>query len=197
MADLNKDNDLSRPNTKGLNDEELSNISPTRTRGSSNASARLRSASNRFLESAPPSGMWHATGQVVAKAPTPAEIRKGAFSHDGWDEEVQRRHSVINEENVRKLTRTASYQQQGGGSPATPAPLHAHAEEDEDDPFDKFVGRGKMANQSFSRSPKDQAVESVDPLSDGEEKARTSSDSLDSIDALEGRTVRKPGTLSL
>ncbi|KAI9679802.1 MAG: hypothetical protein M1817_004816 [Caeruleum heppii] len=55
-----------------------------RSRGNSSAGAsptqsRLRSASLRFAESAPPSGMWAATGEVVAKAPSIAEIRRGSL----------------------------------------------------------------------------------------------------------------------
>ena len=140
--------------------------------------------------------MWHATAQVVAKAPTPTEIRRGAFSHEGWDEEIQRRHSVISEENVRKLTRNPSYQQSLIMSPPAPKPLRAHVEEDaEDDPFDKFVGRGKMDNQSFTRIPKANAGEHLDPLDSlkgtGVENIRISIDSEDSIDALEGLPKRK------
>ncbi|KAM0802204.1 hypothetical protein BDR22DRAFT_880079 [Usnea florida] len=75
----------------------------TRVRSSTASSGRVRSASLRFLESSPPVGMWQATGNALAQAPTPAEIRYGSFSHDGWDREMQRRNSTISEENVDPL----------------------------------------------------------------------------------------------
>lgn len=199
MAEPGQDESASQSSPPVQNDEELSTISPTRTRGSSSASSRMRSASNRFLESSPPSGMWHATGQVVAKAPTPAEIRKGAFSHDGWDEEMQRKHSIVNEENVRKLTRNPSYSQSTTLSPGPMTQLHAHAEEDdESDPFEKFIGRGRIESQSFTRTPKAKSSESADSTSDVKglevETARESVDSDDSLASLEGRPVRRHGS---
>ena len=62
-------------------------------RRSSTATSRLRRASTRIIDSNPPSGMWHATGHVISKAPTVKDIRHGRFSHGGWSVEGQRTRS--------------------------------------------------------------------------------------------------------
>ncbi|KAG7008671.1 alpha-L-rhamnosidase C [Physcia stellaris] len=118
---------------------------------STGVTGRLRSASLKFLESSPPSGMWDATGDVLAKAPTPLEIRRGSFGHNGWDGPIQRRHTPIDEESVRKLSlsRTNSAQTTGLNKSSS-TPMGTHTEEAEDD-FAGFFGRGRMDNQSFSR----------------------------------------------
>lgn len=162
-----------------------------RNRSSTASSGRVRSASLRFLESSPPVGFLHATGNALAQAPTPAEIRSGSFSHDGWDRELQRRNSAISEESGRRLSRSNSAQTPGSlqrqqtnplgshteaadeGSPVSPtiprgkgsgqptttqatkAPQRPIAiDDDDDDPFSKFIGRGKIDNQSYVRKPK-------------------------------------------
>ena len=165
----------------------------TRNRSSTASSGRVRSASLRFLESSPPVGMWQATGNALAQAPTPAEIRSGSFSYDGWDREMQRRNSTVSEESMRRLSRTNSAQTPGSlqrqqtntnpldahteaadeGSPITPtvqrgtassqgatirAPTFpqrpAATDDDDDDPFSKFIGRGRIDNQSYVQKPK-------------------------------------------
>jgi hypothetical protein len=70
-------------------------ISParTRTRESSNASGRLRGASIRFLESAPPLGFLQATGEAAAKAPTLSDIRRGSYTNPETQSEWRRRGS--------------------------------------------------------------------------------------------------------
>ena len=145
--------------------------SPSRNRDST-TSSRIRSASLRFLESSPPSGMWHATGSVLAQAPTPLEIRRGSFGHSGWDEEGQRRNSTVSEESIRRLSRTPSGQTPGGmgRSPTIQMPAHTETEEeaeavpetrkeskrpattedDDEDPFSKFLGRGRIDDQSYA-----------------------------------------------
>lgn len=145
--------------------------SPSRNRDST-TSSRIRSASLRFLESSPPSGMWHATGSVLAQAPTPLEIRRGSFGYGGWDEEGQRRNSTISEESIRRLSRSSSAQTPGsmGRSPTIQMPPHTEAEEeaegvpktrkeskrpvttedDDEDPFSKFLGRGRIDDQSYA-----------------------------------------------
>ncbi|KAI9669234.1 MAG: hypothetical protein M1829_005111 [Trizodia sp. TS-e1964] len=60
-----------------------------RSRENSGSSGRLRRASVTFLETSPPLGVWHATGEVVAKAPTVGDIRRGSFAHGGWTPEGQ------------------------------------------------------------------------------------------------------------
>ena len=155
----------------------------TRNRSNTASSGRMRSASLRFLESSPPSGMWSATGQTLAQAPTPLEIRRGSFSHDGWDGHIQRRHSTVSEESIRRLSRTSSAQTPLSLTRSGTNPMDTHAEEeeglprlvegekmspkpfaprpkkgeqatldkenDEDDPFSKFIGRGSIDDQSY------------------------------------------------
>ncbi|KAL6713396.1 hypothetical protein ACLMJK_008861 [Lecanora helva] len=145
---------------------------------------RIRSASLRFLESSPPSGMWSATGQTLAQAPTPLEIRRGSFGHHGWDGHIQRRNSTVSEESIRRLSRTSSAQTPGSLGRTATNLLDAHAEEEEGDhiggaeavkapkepfaprpkddkkrienedvggeDFSKFIGRGKIEDQSYS-----------------------------------------------
>ncbi|KAF2834471.1 hypothetical protein M501DRAFT_1009612 [Patellaria atrata CBS 101060] len=74
-----------------------------RDRGSTNTSSRstssrLRSASLKLLEADPPPGMWAATANVTCKAPTLGEIRKGAFTTEGWNEEAQARAEKMRRE---------------------------------------------------------------------------------------------------
>jgi len=80
----------------------------------------LQSASIKFLESNPPSGMWQATGEVASKAPSLAEIRRGSFGNSGWSEEGQRaeyerRNSTTSEEGSlrRRFSRTNSAKSPG------------------------------------------------------------------------------------
>ncbi|KAI9852668.1 MAG: hypothetical protein M1838_006125 [Thelocarpon superellum] len=96
-------------------DEKLSR---TGTRASVSAgSGPNASLFTRFVESAPPSGMWSATGEAVSKAPSLAAIRQGSFSYGGWNAEgqLQRRRSSMSGEE-RRLSRTSSV-------PQTPRPL--------------------------------------------------------------------------
>ncbi|KAL8746548.1 MAG: hypothetical protein Q9190_001432 [Brigantiaea leucoxantha] len=146
----------------------------TRERGDSGPSSRLRSASLRLLESSPNIGFLHATGEVLAKAPLPAEIRRGSYGHNGWDGEIQRRHSTVSEESVRRLTRQNSGQSPISLTKSTTLTKSAtnqldthhesHEEEemaqgkqkehDDDEDFSRFLGRGKMADQSYEPKPK-------------------------------------------
>ena len=128
----------------------------------SGVTGRLRSASLKFLESSPPSGMWDATGEVLAKAPTPMEIRRGEFSHNGWDAPMQRRNSNIDEESVRRLSlsRTNSAQTPGNArSPTTPLATHTEDEEE----FAGFFGKERMDNQTFSKESKSAPKQIPDP----------------------------------
>lgn len=148
-------------------DNNGTSASPTRpvvsldrraTSGSSRSSGvpgRLRSASlDKFLESSPPSGMWDATADVLAKAPTPMEIRRGSFSHNGWDGPMQRRHTNTDEESVRRLSLSRSNSAQTAGAAKSPTtPMDTHTEE-HDDEFAGFFGRERMDNQSFSQEVK-------------------------------------------
>ncbi|PGH17286.1 hypothetical protein AJ79_01169 [Helicocarpus griseus UAMH5409] len=94
------------PPTRTNNPPRQSNAS-----SSSTTSRRLRSASLKFLESNPPTGMWMATGDIVSRAPTLSEIRSGCFSHDGWTEEgqLERRGSTAQDIQRRKLSRANTF----------------------------------------------------------------------------------------
>lgn len=121
----------------------------------------LRNASTKLLESSPPAGMWDATGKALAKAPTPLEIRRGSFSHNGWDGPMQRRHSVTNYENVLRLSRTNSAQTPGTAKSAS-SPMDTHSEHDDEEEFSRFFGRERIDNQRFTAMPKPKRV--ADPL---------------------------------
>lgn len=139
----------------------------TRSRASSSTSSGImRRASIKFLESGPPLGAWHAAGEALGKAPTPNDIVKGKFSHDGWDPDVQYKHSQVGEEGARRLPRRTS-SGQVPTSPIAPSGLHAHVETDEseernepegrhvpqalNEPLPPFAGRGEMTDQMFIR----------------------------------------------
>ncbi|KAI4211328.1 MAG: hypothetical protein LQ351_005883 [Letrouitia transgressa] len=145
--------------------------SPTRQRGSSGSSGRLRSASLKLLESNPPPGFLHATGEALAKAPLPAEIRRGEYSHSGWDGELQRRNSIVSEESSRRISRQNSAQTPVSltKSPTNQLDTHheSHEEDqeekafgkqkekvDEDEDISQFIGRGQMADQSYEFKPR-------------------------------------------
>ncbi|KAL8719217.1 MAG: hypothetical protein Q9225_003744 [Loekoesia sp. 1 TL-2023] len=148
---------------------------------SSSSTGRLRSASLKFLESNPPPGMWHATGDALAKAPLPNEIRRGSYSHKGWDGELQRRHSNVSEESTRRISRQNSERLSRQSSAQTPGsltktptaqldthhesheeiPQDARKKEPEDD-FPNFFGRGEMSDQSYV--PKSIRPAPIDPL---------------------------------
>ncbi|KAL2043130.1 hypothetical protein N7G274_004190 [Stereocaulon virgatum] len=122
-----------------------------RNRSSTASSGRLRSASLRFLESNPPSGMWMATGTALAQAPTPLEIRRGEFGHSGWDGEIQRRNSTVSEESARRLSRTPSAHTPGSLTKSPTNPLAAHDEASEEgDSFPVLVQRGETSGEAHA-----------------------------------------------
>jgi hypothetical protein len=45
------------------------------------------------MEANPPPGMWAATGSTASKAPSIADIRRGSFGSDGWNENTQRKRA--------------------------------------------------------------------------------------------------------
>lgn len=176
---------------------------------SSTGRGRAGSLSMRFLESSPPVGMWHATGNALAAAPTPMEIRRGDYGHEGWDVPLQRRSSISSNEG--RLSRVSSAR----STAQTPASLartntflgtHTEAEEeplpapaagastskqpaavnkgpvgaadDDDDPFSKFIGRGKLDSQSYTPRPKVEKS-AVDPLDDVLDDDKDSLEDLD------------------
>ncbi|KAL8737380.1 MAG: hypothetical protein Q9181_001755 [Wetmoreana brouardii] len=149
--------------------------------GSSSSPGRLRSASLKLLEFNPPSGMWHATGEALAKAPLPSEIRRGEYSHKGWDGELQRRHSSVSEESIRRISRQNSDRLSRQNSAHTPGSLtktptqqldthHESHEETHEEPHDddlsNFFGRGEMSDQSYVPKPQTNLPPPTDPLDD-------------------------------
>ncbi|KAF2855076.1 hypothetical protein T440DRAFT_203212 [Plenodomus tracheiphilus IPT5] len=87
------------PQPEGTRDPQATSTtieSTTRTRSgtaTSNVSNRIRTASIKLMEASPPPGMWAATGQTASKAPSLADIRRGSFGSDGWNEEQQRKRA--------------------------------------------------------------------------------------------------------
>lgn len=147
----------------GLNGE-------TRNRSSTGGSGgRIRSASLRFLESSPPSGMWSATGQTLAQAPTPLEIRRGSFGHDGWDGHIQRRNSTVSEESIRRLSRTSSAQTPGSLGRTATNPLDAHVEEEEGDQLPSGAKGGKSSKKPFAPRPKKTTQQPLDKADDDDD----------------------------
>ena len=186
----------------------------TRNRSSTASSGRIRSASLRFLESSPPSGMWSATGTTLAQAPTPLEIRRGSFGQTGWNEEIQRRNSNISEESSRRLSRTPSAQtpgslgrvqtsrmdapaeaeDEGDGrfSPRSPKASHRPLDvDDEDDPFSKFIGRGRISDQSYIPKSKATSTTAARPKSTADPYAIP--DDEDELDPLDDAPAQKRG----
>ena len=162
----------------------------------------------RFLESSPPMGMWQATGNALAAAPTPLEIRQGAYGHDGWDAPVQRRNSVSSNEG--RLSRVSTGQTPASLARAntflgthteaeeehTPVPATGasassqqkgtRAADDEDDPFSKFIGRAKLDDQSYNPNAKRSKADDieVDPLDENADD--------NDVDSLEDLDPRRP-----
>lgn len=129
--------------------------------------SRFRSASVKFLESNPPSGMWDAAGKALAQAPTPAEIRQGSYSHHGWDGQIQRRNSTVSEESVRRLSRQNSAQTPSSIGRSPQSPMKTHKETDDpNDPFAGFFGRGEMSDQSYVPKTKGLPKKFQDPSED-------------------------------
>lgn len=157
--DIDPATDPSSPTTSPLRSSPETNANRSRA-SSSTSSGIMRRASIKFLESGPPLGAWHAAGEALGKAPTPNDIVKGKFSHDGWDSDVQYKHSQVGEEGVRRLPRRTS-SGQVPTSPIAPSGLHAHVEADEseernapkgrNEPLPPFAGRGEMTDQMFVR----------------------------------------------
>lgn len=142
------------PPNRIASDESIVTMSrpPSGTSG-----GRLRSASLRFLESDPPLGAWYAAGEALGRAPTHTDIRRGSFSHNGWDSEAQRRHSSIssNDLTVRPIGErnfsSTSQPPQTPGNGRGSVPLGPHPEiENEMDIFPNYSPRGEMTDQVFT-----------------------------------------------
>ncbi|KAF1938478.1 hypothetical protein EJ02DRAFT_354512 [Clathrospora elynae] len=140
------------PQPEGVHDPNAPIPTTTHDRTSTTASIvsnRIRTASLKLMEANPPPGMWAATGATVAKAPSLADIRRGSFGSDGWNEETQRK---------RAGSRTSQGEEKmAPSSNATGTePFPALAEEDthqtgacdEHDIHDKHVTAGVASKQS-------------------------------------------------
>lgn len=163
--DVDPSTNPSSPTTSPLRVSPETNANRSRA-SSSTSSGIMRRASIKFLESGPPLGAWHAAGEALGKAPTPNDIVKGKFSYDGWDPDVQYKHSQVGEEGPRRLPRRTS-SGQVPTSPISPSGLHAHVETDESEERNErderkapeernehlppFAGRGEMSDQMFVR----------------------------------------------
>ncbi|KAL8909544.1 MAG: hypothetical protein Q9171_004989 [Xanthocarpia ochracea] len=178
--------------------------------GSSNSSGRLRSASLKFLESNPPPGMWHATGDALAKAPLPQEIRRGSYSHQGWDRDLQRRHSNVSQESIQRISRRNSERLSRENSAQTPgsltkSPTHqldthheSHEETRNDEDFPDFFGRGEIPGQSYVPKAKPTTSDRFPDDHDDEAVPRSQKRGLPNnlADPLDEKPQRKPSTVA-
>ena len=173
--------------------------------------------------------MWHATGNVLAQAPTPLEIRRGGFGREGWDGAIQRRNSNISEESSQRLSRQSPAQTpisltrtrtantlsahaerdeegpskakvaaEASKAPFQPRPKSNAKEltapdpmEDDDDPFSKFVGRGRIQSQSYE--PK--TISKAKGKDMGADAAMDDDDDTDSLDDLYPRPKKRLSAL--
>ena len=222
MASTDGGGDPSQSPQSPANPTDGDNDTQSRTRSSTQSSGRLRRASLLFLESSPPSGMWHATGTVLAQAPTPLEIRRGDYGHAGWDGELQRRNSNISEEVSQRLSRQTSAQTPVSLTKTKTNTLEAHPEaEDEGHPiaekeikpfepkpqatagvdmsaeaktddggsFSKFIGRGRMEDQSYEPKAKTPSKATEEGPGDALD------DDSESLDELDPRPKKRPSAL--
>ena len=163
IGDTAKLSNPSQPSASPSNHDGVSDSRPRRL----SSSNRLRTASLKFLESSPPLGMCDATGNALAQAPTPAQIRQGSYSHNGWDGPIQRRNSAVSDESVRRLSRQNSAPTLSTIGRPTQGPMKTHREVDnDDDPFSGFYGRGEMSDQSFVPKKKSLPRKFQDPSED-------------------------------
>ncbi|KAI4284488.1 MAG: hypothetical protein L6R38_001370 [Xanthoria sp. 2 TBL-2021] len=175
--------------------------------GSSSSPGGLR----KFLESSPPSGMWHATGDALAKAPLPQEIRRGSYSHQGWDRELQRRHSNVSEESIQRVSRQHSERLSRQNSAQTPGSLtksptnqldthhETHEETHDEEDFPNFFGRGEMSDQSYvPKAKRTTPIDSLDDLDNDEAVPRPQKRGLPNkfADPLDEKPYRTPFTPS-
>lgn len=193
--------------TRGASSSALNRTSTANS--SATGRGRSGSLSMRFLESSPPVGMWHATGTALAAAPSPMEIRRGDYGHEGWDAPLQRRNSMSSNGGLSRVSSARSTAQTPASLARTNTFLGTHTETEEehppvptagastskqpatvgktstgdadadDDPFSKFIGRGRIDSQSFSPRSKTEKA-SVDPLEN--ELDDDDKDSLEDLD---------------
>lgn len=92
------------PQPEGLDDNDAadptstpdspSNARRPRTSTNTSTASRIRTASIKLMEANPPPGMWAATGTSASKAPSLADIRRGSYGSDGWNEHHQRHRAT-------------------------------------------------------------------------------------------------------
>lgn len=72
----------------------------------------------RLLEADMPLGMWNATANATAKAPTLGDIRDGSFTHDGWEEtrQVESRRGSLSGSNDERRSSISGRTRSGTGN---------------------------------------------------------------------------------
>ena len=138
-----------------------------RNRATSNASNRIRSATQSFLESAPPSGMWYASAEAAADVPSLSQIRQGSVSSS--DGRPMMRQRTSSGASVRRKS-GASSTTRSPTSPTVHRSTLTSTAENGNDPFTSFIGRGEMSNQSYiPKGAKHAPTTTSDPLDDESE----------------------------
>ena len=158
-----------------------------RHRASSSASARLRSASFKLIDSPMPAGMWAATGEAAAsRLPSVRDIRSGGAdgtwrrgSQDGMGG-MERRGTGATMGTIGEGAQAPSRRGTGGSLEGNKKGKSVDlAQEEGAGPPDYEPGRGKMANQTFDRSirtggdapPVDKTLDEHDEDSDADSPA--------------------------
>jgi hypothetical protein len=121
----------------------------TRTNTSTSISSipgMIRRASIGLMNSDPPPGFLAASAQTIASAPSMSEIRRGSFSHDGWNQEKQLEHDRRRKSSATSaggrgpLSRSSSGFSMGNGNRQDAQPINAVAEESEHVPSAPVAG---------------------------------------------------------
>ena len=146
----------------------------TRQRTSTNASNvsnRIRTASIKLMEAAPPAGMWAATGATVSKAPSLVDIRRGSFGSDGWNEEQQRRRagSRTSQGEERSTpaapgdaTRPYNGLRKGSGNNAMGSEPFPALTEEETQHIPRYDGQDKTGNAAYEQKTSSDTAEHID-----------------------------------
>ena len=165
---------------------------PRRRSSSSTTGSRIRSASLKFIESNPPRGMWSATGEAAARAPSLTDIRNGSYENK---RRSQSNVSLSSKEQVSEPTTSFHSPTVATSSTAPASPKQKRSSKptldglEEDDGFpDIIFGRGEMSDQSFVRGPK-KAAQPKEPL-DSPVDGDLDTDDLDGLDPRPKRTSK-------
>jgi hypothetical protein len=146
----------------------------------STTSNRIRTASIKLMEANPPPGMWAATGSTASKAPSLADIRRGSFGSDGWNEETQRKRAdtrTSQEERTRpsRTSSTVVTPLEGGSEPfpaVTEEDMREHPSNETVqhaptyDAHDKHPNAGIELRQSNSTTDKTNSSAAREPMTE-------------------------------